>query len=300
MPVNRRLLERLGFVQTSAAIILENGRLQYNVGAEEGLSVPGVYLIVQHLGENEEFAVLYVGKAGKGLNTRLGQHAAGYQRMFVNTPNYLGNSLQLRMAELQISRVQVWYRASEIKSIGDFFKDVLADPPFISLFSVEEEALIIYFKQLGEPLVNSSIPPTIAGSGGMESMNRTLSEVPSQCFDCLNKITAQIAQNSPDYLDDWERAIQAWDDQTKKNFCEALKQLSTSPLLQDRDAKIIGRYSGGPFAGATILVFGKMVNQRFAANTNQLMFTLDGEWLALNPSEPEFSRVCRVADFIEI
>lgn len=289
-------LAYLGFALTGAMINRNNQGLQYIFapGDDPQLLLPGVYLIVVTSRDANAFDVIYVGKAGRGLNTRLGQHAAGYERKKQLNAGIATNSLEQRMIQLERSRADIWYRPSDSSDVNELFNIKGAPPSYVSRYSLDEEALIVYFKGLNEPLANNAMPPQVEkvpkGYAQEDDVQNAL--------DCLNLITAHVEQNSPEYVGAWNLAIGVWSDQTRSNFCNALAQLAGSPVLVGRVPKVIGRYTSGPFRGEKVLVFGELANVNFSAGSNQLMFTLDGKYIALYPFEQDHILVLCVADFV--
>lgn len=289
-------LAHLGFTFTSATINRNNQGLQYNLalGDDPQLLLPGVYLIVVADRSGNLFDVIYVGKAGRGLNTRLAQHSAGYERKRQLNAGIAANSLERRMIELGCSRAEICYRPSDHSDVNELFNLTGTPPRFVSRYSLDEEALIVYFKGLNEPLANNAMPPQVEG----EPTIRAHDDDVKTSTDCLNEITAQVEKNSPEFVDAWNSAIGVWSEETRGNFCNALVQLAGSSVLMDRVPKVIGRYTSGPFRGEKVLVFGELVNVNFSSGSNQLMFTLDGKYISLYPFEQDRMLVLSVADFV--
>ena len=296
MSIELSQLAHLGFAHASAMVNRNDQGLQYNLAAGDDpqLLLPGVYLIAVTSRDTIAADVIYVGKAGRGLNTRLGQHAAGYERKRQTNAGIAANSLERRMIDLERFRADIWYRPSAISDVNELFNLTGAPQSFVSRYSLDEEALIVYFKGLNEPLANNAMPPQV----GMESKVYKHEDDVNNALDCLNLITAQVKLNSPEFAGEWSLAIGLWSDQTKSNFCNALAQLAGSSVLVGRVPKVIGRYASGPFRGEKVLVFGELANVNFSAGSNQLMFTLDGKYIALYPFEQDRILVLCVADFV--
>jgi hypothetical protein len=296
MPLELNRLLHLGFAITSGTINRNNQGLQYNFAADDDpqILLPGVYLIVVASRSANELDVIYVGKAGRGLNTRLGQHAAGYERKRQSNAEIAANSLERRMIDLDRFLAEIWYRPSVCCEVNELFNLTVKPPRFVSRYSLDEEALIVYFKGLNEPLANFAMPPLVEGGPPNYAFDDDVHTYP----DCLNLITAQIEKNSPEFADAWNSAIGVWDQETISNFCSALEQLSCSPVLMNRVPKIIGRYTSGPFRGEKVLVFGELVNVNFSPGSNQLIFTLDGKYISLYPFEQGRMIVLCVSDFV--
>lgn len=289
-------ISHLGFAITKAKIDRNDHGLQYNLasGNESQLLKPGVYLIVVANRGSNVVNVIYVGKAGRGLNTRLRQHAAGYERKRQLNAGVATNSLEQKMIELGSSQADIWYRPSENRNVNKLFNLSGAPPRFVSCYSLDEEALIVYLKGLNEPLVNNAMPPQVQG----ESKGSVREDHLQPVTDCLNEITAQVEKNSPEFAGEWKSAIDAWSDQTRRDFCSALDQPTVLPVLEGRAPKVIGGYSTGPFRGEKVLVFGKLARVKFSSGSNQLMFTLDGKYIALYPSDVNRMQVLTVEDFV--
>ncbi|MEQ1486862.1 MAG: hypothetical protein ABL920_00080 [Methylotenera sp.] len=80
----------LGFIPTKVELSYDNDEISYKIdplGDVGDLNYPGVYLIVQEFSD-DMVLVVYVGKAGRGLNQRFRQHEGGYRRNMMrnNTP----------------------------------------------------------------------------------------------------------------------------------------------------------------------------------------------------------------------
>lgn len=108
MPLSQAQLQSLGFQQTGTNIHLVNDSiLSYVDGNENGnIGQPGVYLFVLHIREDHR-SVIYVGKAKRGLETRIAQHRAGNARWQTTHPNEQ-HELAASLKEKNLNFAEVW------------------------------------------------------------------------------------------------------------------------------------------------------------------------------------------------
>jgi hypothetical protein len=158
MAIGIDLLRKLDFQPTNIRIECRNGELTYVTKTAEDIgrqSQSGVYVIIDRH-DTDTASVVYVGKAGRGPNKRLREHAGGYR----DNRNTGKHALQNRMqadAEGGDLDYQVWFRPSRRLSVEDILAVELPGTiPEVSQYSLEEEALISYFDQLGEDLINKA------------------------------------------------------------------------------------------------------------------------------------------------
>ncbi len=145
--ISLKELELFDFKRTDIKLNLINNIINYsgiNVRGES--KTPCVYLwLIEHRANNE-FKVIYAGKAGKGVSRRHKQHADGYKRSMRTQKK----SVRIKKLEDLLKSglyVEVWYRES--KPIKSMLND------YVYAYSVDEEALILKYK----PLLNNEIPP---------------------------------------------------------------------------------------------------------------------------------------------
>lgn len=134
MSVTAKFLNDSQFVHTHD--ILSDGEFpsfKVRNPIEQGASV---YMWLSPLNESE-FEVLYIGKAGYGVNNRFGQHASGFKNS--NTGKANCELIQKHISAGGI--ISVFARNSECQKLFGF-------PTSIALYSAEEEALCDQFNPL--------------------------------------------------------------------------------------------------------------------------------------------------------
>ena len=132
--LSRRLLEKMGFVNTECSIIQSKGAKFNILSIERDKKLnpkkePGVYMWVSK--KQDIYTVRYIGKAGNGLRNRIKQHEAGYKRH---------GSIKLDKCLDDNHLLEIWFKISDYKksNIYNIFKKT-------SLFSFEEEILILEY-----------------------------------------------------------------------------------------------------------------------------------------------------------
>ena len=145
--ISHKELEFLHFKKSTINIYIQNNLINYSGIDTKGESTtPSVYLwlIINQAGT--EYDVVYVGKAGKGLNKRHKEHLGGYRTSL----KCQSKSKRIKAIEeaLESGRsIEVWFRESDI------MKSILNS--HVWTYSVEEEAFILKY----HPLLNSANPP---------------------------------------------------------------------------------------------------------------------------------------------
>lgn len=141
MTINLDTLHTLGFAPTHQLVINAHGlvfRSHPNATLSENLEEdtrPAVYMWLSPAAGTNDFDVLYVGKAGYGINRRISQHQSGF------THSNAGRDNRRRITEwLTMGRsIEVYRRVSAVHRL--FGQDV-------SLYSTEEQALCISYAPL--------------------------------------------------------------------------------------------------------------------------------------------------------
>ncbi|MEQ1486863.1 MAG: hypothetical protein ABL920_00085 [Methylotenera sp.] len=104
------------------------------------------------------------------------------------------------------------------------------------MYSTEEEALILYFLNEGQPLINSSIPRMLSNvleesdfSSTTPNNNLTSLEKASnglETFPELDALTVKLEEtSSPEWFKEWRVSIEDWDATTKECFSATLQNL---------------------------------------------------------------------------
>lgn len=306
--VSEELLGELGFKKTKISINVEPNteeqkkQVVYKFDVKDdadGLNNPGVYLFT-HKNDSSNLDIIYVGKSGKGVNRRMSQHSAGYKSKLARGDSNAGSKIINMASKLGTNTFLIWFRESRISPVEEVLdvEKTIFDSIKLSTYSTEEEALILFFKKIkGENLMNSSIPRNLEEN---TCDDQTPSTTLEKCKDEINKITQNIDKTSSEYMKDWEDAIGLWSDETRQNFCSVLQSLENDEVFKGTTPKIIGEYSTGPFRNERLLVFGKLVEIKFAPNTNQLYFTLDGKYVVKHPFDINNIRISTLEDFLDI
>jgi hypothetical protein len=130
MPATQEQIVALGFVPAGEILINSRGLVDFAITAAEfKLKVPQVYAWVVD-GE-----VKYIGKAGKGVQTRFTQHRGGWRG---NSVTGISKAVKLTEA-LKAHRVEVYARTCEVKTITMFGGAVTQD---LNMIDIEEQMLI--------------------------------------------------------------------------------------------------------------------------------------------------------------
>ncbi len=175
MPIN---FEKLGFKKTNITIDFNENGLVYNINLKKDsdFASPGIYLVVAKAQNRQE--IIYIGKAGAGINKRFREHVGGYNRRKKKGGGWKSN-IELSIEKLSQGfkkvEIEVWYRHSTVKKLTEIFpSDCFTNNPSeidVSCFSLEEEALLGYFNSLGNQkfLTNTGhYPPKIIKPNGSQ------------------------------------------------------------------------------------------------------------------------------------
>jgi hypothetical protein len=262
-------LKELGFKQTGHALVLVEKTISFDIVPDDNQAAPGVYLFTTVRNGPNEVNVLYCGKAGYGLCTRMRQHQGGYRAKKASDPDYQ-SKLHIAMNDVDAVKCQVWFRQSVNRPATEIIPGLGRDP--VSLYSVDEEALLIYLRVNQEPLYNAARPPNVVGGLIANNAPEHAAQVSRPLFDAVNQQVS--AYSAPAMSEAWTSALETYDDTVKDKLEDALTELERKGALQNRTAKVV-KYAGGPTAGRPVLVWGALVNQKFQRYTNDLIFDID-------------------------
>ena len=228
---------------------------------DEDEPLPGVYMIIARQ-ENSELAIVYIGKAGKGIKIRLRQHEAGYKRNLREGKIPAGiKKLVSKFTSLNVNTLEVWHRVSAKASFNAHFKIEADNQYYSSAYSLEEELLITKYKQFD--LINAQIPPGI--------------EIENEKKHSLDRVYKKAKQNSNDKVfNKFSESYSEWNDETLVSVNNILDSISDDLEKENLSPKI-SRYSEGPFRKQCVLVFGSLVNKKFQQGTKKYMITEDGK-----------------------
>ena len=165
-------ITNMGFRDTGVRIsknIADNGEADLNDPVQylgirdindEDEPNPGVYMIIAQQENSENLAIVYIGKAGKGIKKRFRQHEAGYRRNLREGKISAGiKKLVSKFTSLEVNELEVWHRVSAIASFEDYFDNEADNQYSTSAYSLEEELLIAKYKQFD--IINAQTPPGI-------------------------------------------------------------------------------------------------------------------------------------------
>lgn len=251
MAINNIILQELDFVPTHN-IVLEAGMPVFRetaLGRElKRDTSPVVYMWLSPLGESGEFDVLYVGKAGYGINRRISQHQAGF------THSTTGRDNRRLVTEWLAAgrRIEVHRRVSSINSL--FGQNV-------SLYSIEEQALCERYNPLWNRACFPRIHNTNIGKAAVENRRVTNTAHPlpiRQPMDPENPITFDFNFNS-----DYDKLkvtafLNGLGEEKRSQFlsiCQVLHRLDS-----EAQQKYVGHYTNQPdgYNGRSFCVFGHM------------------------------------------
>ena len=271
-------LEPMGFRKVGTIQTNEQQQLFFNQSTAIKSTDPGVYLWIQRNTNGRSLKVVYAGKAGNGINSRMAQHIAGLRfakservERIKSTFGY-GNCLE------------VWFRLSEKIALKSLY------PKEISAYSTEEEALITRFA----PELNRAKTPSMR-TGAREAVQGPLVNT---MFDAL--IFELISING-EQRDLWVNVQTSISETHKAKINEALVLLSQLPQFKNiwptLDFKIVGRYNPCVIPNQTLLVFGKISKTKFKAGTKVLYVSLEQELIGFSdnlteqfPQKPDLNK----------
>jgi hypothetical protein len=247
-------LQDLGFKQTHKIELDESGHPRFAV-LKAAARAPSVYVWVL---ENEASAmaqVLYVGKAGKGVERRFGQHQNG----FVNSKTGQKNAKFLtEVLGVGKARVSVWTRVADTQTL--FGQDV-------SLYSAEEEALCAKL----QPELNRAVFPDVASKVGPKDSapSDVAFEVgleASALSDVMDLLGRRFKAYDEGTLDDLVAQLDAYSDDDIKYLKRILTLLEERYLEPTHSSKLVGGYTDQIKGcdGIPALAYGYLRNRNFA------------------------------------
>jgi len=262
-------LRQLGFNRSHQITLGEDGVPRFSVLKDASkATAPAVYIWLSHVTEAEVGEVLYVGKAGKGVTRRCGQHQGG----FVAGKGAGGKNaaaLTEILADLGIS-VTVMARTSN--TVALFGKTV-------SLYATEEDALCALFG----PRLNRAVFPDVTGSDklAIDDPIRVVSSLsahkhpPVQITQSdfqdgesriARVINARLRVEDEGTVDDLLAQIDAYAPRDLVSLERLLTFIEERLLAANHALKLVGGYTRQPKGcdNVTTLGFGYLVNRNFA------------------------------------
>lgn len=267
MTVSFAHLHKLGFSASHKIVLDADGTPRFvGLAGASMASAPAVYLWLAHAAGTDGGEVLYVGKAGKGVARRSGQHQGGFTNSGTGRKN--AEALREILADKAMS-VTVMARTSETVTL--FGKTV-------SMYATEEDALCALFG----PRLNRAAFPEVTGSeettwdvvkkpvnGIKPAPHSGVADVALAEGD-RSKITALINSRlrvqDEGTVDDMVGQVEAYGPQDLARLEGLLDVLEGRLLAPDHALKLIGGYTDQPKGcnGITTLGFGRLVERNFA------------------------------------
>lgn len=267
MTVSFADLHTLGFSASYKIVLDVDGTPRFlALAGASSASAPAVYLWLAHAATTDVGEVLYVGKAGKGVARRSGQHQGG----FSNSGTGRKNAAALRdiLADRSMS-VTVMARTSETVTL--FGKTV-------SMYATEEDALCALFG----PRLNRAVFPEVTGSDeatpdAVEKPDSDIKPAPQSgvANEVLTEgdrsrivalINSRLRVHDEGTVDDMIGQVEAYGPQDLARLEGLLDVLEARLLAPEHALKLIGGYADQPKGcnGITTLGFGRLVERNFA------------------------------------
>jgi hypothetical protein len=262
-------LHSLGFSISHKIVLNADDALRFvPLRSASTATTPAVYLWLAHENEANICEVLYVGKAGKGVARRSGQHQNG----FVTSGKGRKNAPALReiLAHKDMS-VTVMARTSE--NVTLFGKTV-------SMYATEEDALCALFgprlnrAAFPEVLGHNEVTPDVVAKPVKATEQMPLPDVANELIAEGNGsriaalINGRLRVQDEGTIDDMIGQIEAYDPQDLARLEGLLNLLEASLLTPEHALKLIGGYTGQPKGCNTVttLGFGQLIERNFAPN----------------------------------
>lgn len=267
MTVSFAHLHTLGFSASHKVVLDADGALRFVALAGTSMeSAPAVYLWLVHPMGAEEGEVLYVGKAGKGVARRLGQHQGGF------TNSGTGRKNAAALGDLLADKT------TSVTMMARTSKTVMLFGNRVSMYATEEDALCALFS----PRLNRAAFPEVtsrdkAAPDLAETPVRGLEPEPqSRVADLLlaegdlsriaARINGRLSVQDEGTIDDLLGQVEAYGWQDVARLEALLEVLEARLLAPDHALKLVGGYTSQPKGcnGITTLGFGCLVNRNFA------------------------------------
>lgn len=265
MLVTEKYLEELGFKIThTLAITMPAGSapgepsLRFEPTLHAGsVTGPCVYIWAARLPRQDGLEVIYVGKAGKGIERRCKQHEAGFKHSGTGRKN--ADALR-QLLEGNQCELLVFARVSDVR-------DLFGIPT--SLFAAEEDALC----RLLVPRLNRAVFPDVSALAPPPEGDTQIDLAEdagrnSQLAQLAPQINARLRVWDDGTIEDVESQLGTLDPQYLRILADMLKFLEDHVLQPEHELKIIGQYSDQIEGcnGVTTLGFGTLANRNFKPN----------------------------------
>ncbi|MDG3039809.1 hypothetical protein [Roseicyclus marinus] len=208
---------------------------------------PSVYLWIAERVGQEKIEVLYVGKAGKGVEQRSNQHQAGFRGSVTGRKNAL---VLLEILSDVNTRIRVFARRADTAELFG---------TCVSLYSSEEEALCAVLR----PRLNRQIFPKLAAEGSEELPDTTQVGFAPHIGSITSLLNDRLLEHQPGTVDD---AIAQMEEVYSAADCDLLKSMllfvENELLGPGHRSKLIKGYTDQLHGcnGVTTLTFGEIGN----------------------------------------
>jgi len=295
--INIGEVERMRFADTGIRVskkIGVNGKADPNdpiryLGISRGNdgadSRPGVYMMLAKQGNGDTFDIIYIGKAGKGVNKRFIEHEAGYKRGIRNGKIAPGiNKMIDKFSGLQVDIFEVWYRESELTNYHDHFGSNQDSLDWSSTYSLEEEILITKYRQYG--LINAQMPPNI--------------QISAPAFKHLNESYENAKQNSKELMfEEFNQSYGSWSIEVRMAVDSIIHEITSNIKSLNLKPKV-SKYSDGPFRNQPVLIFGELARENFKVGTKKYMLTEDGRYFVENPFDIDKINILETLEYFDL
>lgn len=241
MPVRQHWLERQGFVHTHT-VVMDGDMPNFHMMAQPPDSA-SVYLWLSPASPDEiedGFDVLYVGKAGFGVDRRLRQHCGG----FLNSGTGRKNRALIADWIASGRKIMVFARVSATHEVFG---------TQVSLYSTEEAALC----DLLVPRWNRATFPRTAETPRTEE-TRAVQQIPNVAADAVPQVVDPIAVNGMGAEDEINVFYETLSEEKQVLFTQLCALVGGRDPIAGQ--KIVRGYSGMPrgYDATPMLVFGRI------------------------------------------
>jgi hypothetical protein len=272
--LNEEDLRGMGFEKQGEILCRDGGHLVFKGGLSARNKQAGVYLWLCRIDETL-LDEKYAGKAGYGLDARMGQHVAGLRTAPAERVEQIKQSFGVGNC------LEVWFRESVMWGFESIFKKYPGATCSVSAYSTEEEALITHF----DPPLNRAKTPAMRALNGIKAKQIAR----SKGFTTLD---LKMTDANGEQRDLWTNAVHLLTDSHKKKIGKVhdlVINFLQQPSLEDLEIKwpldyrVIGRYIPHEIPNQTLLVLGKFVNKKFRSGSRVVYISLENELISFSP-----------------
>jgi len=257
MKVSASRLEGYDLLVTHEIVLVAGRPTFKRVKESRNSKIPSVYIWASLRRDADEYDVLYVGKAGKGIDRRCSQHQGG----FANSGTGRKNAEVLK-AILNVEDAEVHVFSRESKTIKIFGQKV-------SLYSVEEDALCAALN----PRLNRAAFPVVSEATVTAALLEAEAVEMSATHAIKDLIDRRFVEHEQGALDDMMAQIESYNSECQYTLLNIMKIIETQILSEGHVSKLVKGYSKQlrGLNGITLLGYGLV-------DGNGRM--LPGEWVA--------------------